>query len=99
MYVFISFPEFSLHSQYKALVDSGAGGNFIDRSFAHSLGIPLVPVDMPFPVHALDSQPLGSELIREATAPLDMVMQEGHKERISLSLIDSPAFPMVLGLP
>ena len=99
MYVFISFPEFSPHSQHEALVDSGAAGNFIERSFAHSLGIPLVPVDMPFPVHALDSRPLGSGLIREAPAPLDMVTQEGHKERISLFLIDSPVFPVVLGLP
>uniref|UniRef100_A0A4W5RN65 ribonuclease H n=1 Tax=Hucho hucho TaxID=62062 RepID=A0A4W5RN65_9TELE len=99
MYVFIEFPEFSPHSQHKALVDSGADGNFIDRSFAHSLRIPIVPVDMPFHVHALDSRPLGSGLIREATAPLDMVTQEGHKERISLFLIDSPAFPVVLGLP
>uniref|UniRef100_A0A4W5NAP5 Retrotransposon gag domain-containing protein n=1 Tax=Hucho hucho TaxID=62062 RepID=A0A4W5NAP5_9TELE len=99
MYVFITFPEFSPHSQHKALVDSGAAGNFIDRAFAHSLGIPIVPVDIPFPVHALDSRPLGSGLIREATAPLGMVTQEGHKERISLFLIDSPAFPVVLGLP
>ena len=54
---------------------------------------------MPFPVHALDSRPLGSRLIREATTPLGMVTQGGHKERISLFLIDSPAFPVVLGLP
>jgi hypothetical protein len=27
-----------------------------------------------------------------------MVTQEGHEERISLSLIDSPVFPVVLGL-
>jgi hypothetical protein len=31
--------------------------------------------------------------------PLDMVTQGGHKERISLFLIDSPAFPVVLGIP
>uniref|UniRef100_A0A8C7RSA0 Reverse transcriptase domain-containing protein n=1 Tax=Oncorhynchus mykiss TaxID=8022 RepID=A0A8C7RSA0_ONCMY len=90
---------FSPHSQHKALADSGAAGNFIDRAFSHSLGIPIVPVDMPFPVHALDSRPLRSGLIREATAPLGMVTQEGHKERISIFLIDSPAFPMVLGIP
>uniref|UniRef100_A0A4W5QCZ4 ribonuclease H n=1 Tax=Hucho hucho TaxID=62062 RepID=A0A4W5QCZ4_9TELE len=99
MYVFIKFPEFSPHSQHKELVDSGAAGNFIDRSFDYSLGIPIVPVDMTFPVHALDSRPLGSGLIREATAPLGMVTQEGHRERISLFLIDSPAFLVVLGLP
>jgi hypothetical protein len=56
-------------------------------------------VDMPFPVHTLDSRPLGSGLIREAIAPLGMVTQEGHKVRISLFLIDSPVFPVVLDLP
>jgi hypothetical protein len=89
----------SPHSQHKALVDSGVAVNFIDRSFAHSLGIPNVLVAKPFPVHALDSQPIASRLIREATTLLGMVTQGGHKERISLFLIDSPAFPMVLGLP
>jgi hypothetical protein len=88
-----------MHSQHKALVDSGAAGNFIDRSIAHSLGTPIVPVAVPFPIHVLDGQPLGSGLISEATAPLGMVMQGGHKERISLFLINSPAFPVVLGLP
>jgi hypothetical protein len=38
-------------------------------------------------------------VVREATVPLDVVMQGGHKERISLFLIDSPAFPVVLGIP
>ena len=90
MSLFLSFPR---------IPDSGANGNFIDRSFVHSLGIPIVPVAVPFPVHALDSRPLGSGLIREATTPLGMVMQGGNKERISLFLIDSPAFPVVLGLP
>ena len=30
--------------------------------------------------------------------PLDMVTQGDHKEQISLFLIDSPAFPVVLGV-
>ena len=63
MWLYVAFPEFSQHSQHKALVDSGAAGNFIDRTFALSLGIPIVPVDVPFPVRALDSRPLGSGLI------------------------------------
>ena len=68
MFVYVTFSEFSPHSQRKALVDSGAAGNFIDRSFTHSLGIPIVPVDVRFPVHAFDSHPLGAEV----TAPLGM---------------------------
>ena len=64
MFLYVTFPEFSPHSQHKVLVDSGEAGNFIDRSFAHRLGIPIVPVAVPFLVHALDSRPLGSGLGR-----------------------------------
>uniref|UniRef100_A0A674B569 Retrotransposon gag domain-containing protein n=1 Tax=Salmo trutta TaxID=8032 RepID=A0A674B569_SALTR len=99
MWLSIRFSGFSLHSQHKALVDSGAAGNFIDRSLANRLGIPIVPVDVPFPIHALDSRPLGSGLIREVTVPITMVTQESHEESISLFLIDAPEFPVVLGLP
>ena len=99
MWLPIEFPEFSPHCQHKGLVDSGAAGNFMDSGFTHRLGIPLVQMDKPFCVHSLDSQPLGSGVVREATAPLDMVTQGGHEERISLFLIDSPAFPVVLWIP
>ena len=81
------------------LVDSGAAGNFIDRALAIRLGIPIFPIVRPFPVYALDSRPLGSGLIREATISLAMVMQGNHEERISLFLIDSLMFVAVLGLP
>uniref|UniRef100_A0A8C7RDQ3 ribonuclease H n=1 Tax=Oncorhynchus mykiss TaxID=8022 RepID=A0A8C7RDQ3_ONCMY len=99
MYVLTSFPEFLPSLQHKALVDSGAAGNFMDRGLALRLGIPLVSLDLPFPVHSLDSRPLGSGVVREATVPLDMVTQGGHEEQISLFLIDSPVFPVVLGIP
>lgn len=56
MHALVSFPEFSPHSQHKALVDSGAAGSFMDRGVANKLGIPLVQLDQPFPVHALDSR-------------------------------------------
>uniref|UniRef100_A0A673W8Q5 Gypsy retrotransposon integrase-like protein 1 n=1 Tax=Salmo trutta TaxID=8032 RepID=A0A673W8Q5_SALTR len=95
----VLFPNFFPSSQHRALVDSGAAGNFMDRGLAIKLGIPRVPLDSPFPVHSLDSRPLGSGLVRESTVPLDMVTQGNHKERISFFLIDSPAFPVVLGVP
>ena len=53
---------------------------------------------MPFLVHALDSRPLRSRFIREATAPLCMVTHGGHKETIIIFRIDSPAYSVVLGL-
>ena len=71
----------------------------MDRGLALKLGVPLVPIDSPFPVHSLDSRSLGSGMVRETTVPLDMVMQGNHRERISLYIIDSPALPVVLGIP
>uniref|UniRef100_A0A8K9UP60 CCHC-type domain-containing protein n=1 Tax=Oncorhynchus mykiss TaxID=8022 RepID=A0A8K9UP60_ONCMY len=99
MFLLICFLKFVPSLQHKALVDSGAAGNFIDRGLAQRLRIPLVKVEPPFPVHSLASRPLGSGLVREATIPLEMITQGNHKERISLFLIDSPAFPVVLGIP
>ena len=75
MFVLILFLDFSPSSQHKALVDSGTAGNFMDRGLAIKLGVPLVPIDSPFPVLSLDSRPLGSGLVREAKASLDMVTQ------------------------
>ena len=98
MFLFISFPAFSPSLQHKALVDSGAAGSFMDRGLTRRLGIQLVPIDPPFPVHS-EGRPLGSGLVREATIPLDMVTHRDHRERISFLLIDSPAFLVVLRVP
>uniref|UniRef100_A0A8K9UBG3 ribonuclease H n=1 Tax=Oncorhynchus mykiss TaxID=8022 RepID=A0A8K9UBG3_ONCMY len=98
MFVLTQENRFSPSLQHKALVDSGAAGNLMDCGLALRLGIPLVLLDLPLPVHSLVSRPLGSGVVREATVTLDMVTQGRHKERISLFLIDSPAFPVVLGI-
>lgn len=99
MFVSVTFPEFSPRSQHKALVDSRAAGNFIDRALAHSLGTPIVPMDVPFPIHTLDSRPLGSGFIREATAPLGMVTQGGHTEKCVFSLLTLLRFPCCWAYP
>ena len=46
----IYFPGFSPSLQHKALDDSGAAGNFMDCGLALRLGIPLVALDLPFPM-------------------------------------------------
>ena len=83
MFLLICFLNYSPSLQHKALVDSGAAGNFIDRGLAQRLRIPLVKVDPPFPVHSLDSRPLGSGLVRKDTISLEMITQGNHKERMS----------------
>jgi hypothetical protein len=48
LYMFVSLSS-QPHSQHKALVVSGAAGNFINSAFALSLGIPIIPVVRPLP--------------------------------------------------
>lgn len=82
----------------QALVDSGAAGNFIDSRLAHTLKVPLVALDAPLSVSALDGQPLGNGKVTSVTSPL-RIHVANHLEEISLHLIDSPEFPVVLGFP
>uniref|UniRef100_A0A6Q2ZMK7 Retrotransposon gag domain-containing protein n=1 Tax=Esox lucius TaxID=8010 RepID=A0A6Q2ZMK7_ESOLU len=95
----VRFPGFPLLARCKALVDSGAAGNFMDRSFALRSHIPLQALDTPLPVRALDSRPLGSGLVTSCTVPLLLITDNRHSETISFHVIDSPTFPVVLGFP
>ncbi|KAJ8012753.1 hypothetical protein DPEC_G00046150 [Dallia pectoralis] len=95
----VRFPGFHTMSQCKALVDSGAAGIFMDRSFAHKLNIPLKLLDCPRPITALDNRPLGSGVVRQVTVPISMISNNNHTEHITFHIIESPNFPVVLGLP
>ena len=43
----------------QAFIDSGAAGNFMDLSLAQRLNIPILSLDPPLSVTALDGRPLG----------------------------------------
>lgn len=92
----ISWGE-STHS-CNALVDSGAAGNFIDSNFALKINVPLVPLEFPLSVSALDGQALGDGKVTQATTSLRL-QSEAHREELSLHVIHSPEFPVVLGIP
>ncbi|XP_060775509.1 uncharacterized protein LOC132885169 [Neoarius graeffei] len=94
--VSISWGE-SVHS-CQALIDSGAAGNFMDIHFAQSINIPTAPLEVPLSVSALDGQALGDGRVTQVTSPV-FLQSQGHKEEISLHLIPSPEFPVILGLP
>ncbi|KAK6290965.1 hypothetical protein J4Q44_G00386370 [Coregonus suidteri] len=94
----IHFPDHMVVPQCKALVDSGAAGNIMDRTFTCRQGISLVPLSIPLPIRALDSRPIGSGFVTEVTIPVTMITQETHCEQVIFSIIESPAFPVVLGI-
>lgn len=94
--VSISWGE-SSHS-CRALVDSGAAGNFIDVDLAHKLNVPLQSLDSPLSVTALDGRPLGNGRVTQATSRL-LLKSDAHQEEITLYLVRSPEFPVILGYP
>uniref|UniRef100_A0A3B3D6E4 Gypsy retrotransposon integrase-like protein 1 n=1 Tax=Oryzias melastigma TaxID=30732 RepID=A0A3B3D6E4_ORYME len=89
--------EISIQTQ--AMLDSGAAGNFIDLTFAHSHRIPLLTCNTHVAVSALDGRPLGSGQIRFITEDIKLTMLTDHHETIRLFTIDSPRCPIILGLP
>ena len=79
-------------------MDSGAAGNFMDINVARRLQVPQTTVNPPFVISALDGRSLGKGRVTVATAPLRL-QSDTHWEEITLYLIDSPGFPVVLGFP
>lgn len=54
----------------KALVDSGAAGNFMDATLAEGLKIPSDPLPCPLVVTAMDGRPLSPATVSRLTTPL-----------------------------
>ncbi len=79
----------------KALVDSGAEGNFLDFSFAKHLHIPIITLDHRIVVKALNGQSLPP--VTHSTTPVTLITSGNHTERIIFFLTDSPLAPVVLG--
>ena len=84
--------------QLKALVDSGAAGNFMDLSLARGLQIPSDSLATPLTVTALDGRPLGPGKVTLLTSPLRLSFNQ-HQEELSFHLIQSPELPVILGHP
>ncbi|KAK3508737.1 hypothetical protein QTP70_004220 [Hemibagrus guttatus] len=82
----------------KALVDSGAAGNFMDLSLVKSLQIPVDSLPAPLTVTALDGRPLSPGKVTLLTSLLRFSIYQ-HQEELWFHLIHSPAFPVILCHP
>ncbi|XP_042592110.1 uncharacterized protein LOC122139363 [Cyprinus carpio] len=69
--------EGSSHS-CTALVDSGAGGSFLDTGLAKQWGIPAIPLATPISVRSLDDSPITT--ITHLTPPVDEADLSGVPE-------------------
>ncbi len=81
----------------KALIDSGAEGNFLDHKTALQFGVPVVPLNSPIFVSALCGQSLPP--VTHVTESVSLITSGNHTEIISFLLTDSPLAPVVLGHP
>ncbi len=81
----------------RALLDSGAEGNFMDLTFARKLQIPLRPLTHKISVYALNGQEL--PIISFITEDVTLITSGNHTETISFYILDSPLAPIILGHP
>ncbi|KAK3523516.1 hypothetical protein QTP70_001181 [Hemibagrus guttatus] len=83
----------------RALIDSGAAVNLVDRGLAEELGIPIFPCVPALRITAISSQPIGEGYLRHQTELLDFQVGLFHYERLAFYVTSSPANPVILGFP
>ena len=80
-----------------ALIDSGAGGLFIDESFARKSKLPLLPIPHPIPVFNVDGTPnVNGTITHKVTGDLVIAGNKQKSELLATSLRKETA---ILGLP
>ena len=80
-----------------AIIDSGADGNFLDAELAQSAELPLVTLESPLTVSALDGHSLGP--LTRRSRPLKMTISGNHVEEIDFYILKTPQAPLILGRP
>ncbi|KAK3532216.1 hypothetical protein QTP86_009486 [Hemibagrus guttatus] len=83
----------------RALIDSGAAVNLVDRGLVEELGIPIFPCVPALRITAIDSQPIGEGYLRHQTELLEFQVGLFHYERLTFYVTSSPANPVILGFP
>jgi len=79
----------------KALLDSGATSNFIDKDFVHMKGISIRSISRPIPVFNVDGSPNEAGQISEV---VDVVLRyKTHSERTLLAVSNLGKQSMILG--
>ncbi|CAK7316210.1 Retrotransposon-like protein 1 [Vulpes lagopus] len=81
----------------QALVDSGAGGNFMDERFAQEHYVELYEKPYPQMVQGVDGSLIGNEPVWLYTEPL-VCIHQNHQESIEFDIVPSPNFSVILGI-
>ncbi|XP_045863857.1 LOW QUALITY PROTEIN: retrotransposon-like protein 1 [Meles meles] len=81
----------------QALVDSGAGGSFMDEKFAQEHYVELYEKPHPKMVQGVDGSLIGDEPVWLYTEPL-VCIHQNHQESIEFDIVPSPNFSVILGI-
>ncbi|XP_076978430.1 retrotransposon-like protein 1 [Tamandua tetradactyla] len=81
----------------QALVDSGAGGNFMDERFAQEHYVELYERPYPQVVQTVDGSLIGNEPVWLYTEPL-VCIHQNHQESLEFDIVPSPNFSVILGI-
>ena len=79
-----------------ALLDCGAGNNFMDYDTASRLKLDLIKKPRTVPLQVIDGRLLSP--IEYETTPM-MITINGHEELLSFNVIKSPHAEVILGIP
>lgn len=85
----------------RAMIDSGATGNFITMKAADRHGLQLQQKDEPYPLRVVDGEPISTNggMVTEETVLSEMVMLDGHKEEIQFDIVYMDNHACILGVP
>ncbi|XP_037691167.1 retrotransposon-like protein 1 [Choloepus didactylus] len=80
----------------RALVDSGASGNFMDERFAQEHYVALYRRPYPQAAWTVDGSLIGSGPVWLYTEPL-VCIHQNHQESLEFNIVPSPNFSVILG--
>ncbi|XP_029806719.1 retrotransposon-like protein 1 [Suricata suricatta] len=81
----------------QALVDSGAGGSYMDEKFAQEHYVELYEKPYPQAVQGVDGSLIGNQPVWLRSEAL-VCMHQNHQESIEFDVVPSPNFPVILGV-
>ncbi|XP_070450661.1 retrotransposon-like protein 1 [Equus przewalskii] len=80
----------------QALVDSGAGANFMDERFAQEHYVELYEKPYPQSIQTRDGSLIGDHPVWLYTEPL-VCIHQNHQETLEFDIVPSPNFSVILG--
>lgn len=85
----------------RAMIDSGATGNFISRETALRKSLPIQRKRKPYQLYVVSGEKISEDdgWVLFETKPMVLTMLQGHQEKIQLDLVVMESHQIILGMP